>query len=764
MKKGKPSWQAKLVSLLLKLAVVFVVVIIAAGIYFDAQIKQKFSGTKWQLPALVYGVEHRYYQADALTRADLIQHLSILDYRKVRRLSLPGEYTTVSRGVEFIRRAYSLQEDSYGAQRIRVIFNGKRIEKVLDVGLNKALSGFQLEPYLLDRLQANNLEDRILVDIQEVPKLLIQTLLLIEDRNFYQHHGVAPLAILRALWVNIQAGRTVQGGSTLTQQLVKNMFLTNERSLWRKIKEAYLAILLDARYSKSEILQAYINEVYVGQNHNRSVNGMGLASQYYFAKPLNELSAQEIALLVGMIKGPSYYNPRKYPERAIKRRDLVLRIMTEHALLTPKEYEAEVSRSLSVRDLSEIATRRFPSYVDQVREELKALVSNDTQLFSGLKIYTHFDPLAQSRAQASLSTGIEKIQQQRGLTQLQGATVVVDSKSGGIKALVGDKTAHYAGFNRALNAQRNIGSLIKPIVYLSALQQQSGYTLATILEDKKITLTSSLGNKWSPKNYDEKYVGDILLIDALAQSRNIPAVNLGMQTGLSAVVDNLHQFGIEREISAYPSLLLGSLTLSPLEVAQLYQVFANHGVYSKLKAIKSIYSNDDEIIWRPKVEALQVVDYEHAYLVNYALHQVTKRGTAASLQRAFPTAKFAGKTGTTNDGRDSWFVGYEQSELAVVWLGRDDNQAISLTGSAGALQVFKQYQHSRTGESLVIAQPAGVAMRYFNKQTGAHSLPGCDNLIMLPAIIDKLPTPIECERSEQWQKPKKSWLEKLLDW
>lgn len=764
MSEHKSSWFMRAVKLCIKLICVALVLIIAYGVYLDAQIKQKFSGNKWQLPALVYGMEHEYFQTDPLYKDDLIRHLNLLDYRKVNTLALPGEYKVYTDAIELVRREYSLAENFYPAKRIKITFQGRRIKSIWDVGLQNSASAFTLEPYLLARLQANNLEDRILVSLDEVPDIVIQTLLLVEDRNFYEHHGVSPLAIFRALWVNIQAGRTVQGGSTLTQQLVKNMFLTNERSLIRKLKEAYLALLLDARYDKHEILQAYINEVYVGQNHERGVHGLGLASQFYFAKPLNELSANEIALLIGMIKGASYYNPRKYPERAKERRDLILRVMTEHGLLTPDDYQVEVSRKLVVQDLSVIARKKYPAYVDQVREELKKVVTREDQLFSGLKIFTHFDPLAQNRAQTSLSTSVELIEGRRTIEGLQGAMVVVDSQKGGVKALVGDKKPHYAGFNRALNAQRNIGSLVKPFVYISAFEQDPKLNLASIVKDEAITLTSSLGNKWSPKNYDNQYEGNIRVLDALVRSRNVPAVNLGMQTGLHEIVERMHNLGIKRDIPVYPSLLLGSVTLSPFEVSQMYQVLANKGAYIELHAIRSVYSNENQLVWQPQQNSQQAIEPSYSYLINYALHKVTREGTAKAIGAHLPKRKFAGKTGTTNDGRDSWFVGYDHNELALVWLGRDDNQAISLTGTAGALQTFIQYQQAHNGENLILNMPEGVELKYFDQQTGMHSLPGCQNLLLLPAIVSQLPQAKACDGSTEWVKPQQSWLKRLFDW
>lgn len=763
-KVAKKPWVLKT---LVKLFFVFMAIFIAAGIYLDAQIKQKFEGNKWQLPALIYGVEHNYQKSDALSRTALIEHLKLLDYRQVRRLSAPGEFEPTRSGVRFYRRAYSLPHSEVDAQQLEVSFYKNRIDRIAKVGESESdtQAAFSLEPYLIGRLQANNLEDRILVKLHQVPDLLIQTLLLVEDQNFYSHHGVAPLSIARALWVNIQAGRTVQGGSTLTQQLVKNMFLTNERSLWRKIKEAYMAVILDARYNKSEILEAYLNEVYLGQNHSRSVNGMGLASHYYFAKPLDELAPNEIALLIGIIKGPSYYNPRYNLDRALKRRDLILRLMTENNLISAKDYQYEITRKVIIQDKNAIAKRRYPAYLDQVQAELKRVlqINHKVEMHSGLKIFTHFDPLAQNQAQTAISKGLTQIEQQRKLADLQAASIVVDSHTGGIQAIVGDRQANFDGFNRALNAERNIGSLIKPAIYLTALEQNN-YHLASVLKDEPITLTNTQGKKWTPKNYDKQFLGEVLLVDALVNSRNIPTVNLGMALGLDTVANTLNDIGLDRDIRLYPSMLLGSVTLSPFEVADLYQVFSNEGNKQKIHAINTVNSMDNQQLWQFNQASTRVIERSDAYLINYAMNQVTRKGSAKWLGSQFKRHQFAGKTGTTNDLLDSWFVGYDQTQLAVFWVGHDDNQSTKLTGATGALRLFGEYQKLRTPSSLVMAKPDAIEMRYFNRQTGRHSLPGCEALIMLPAKVEHLAQPQECAQSKEWDKPEKSWLEKLFDW
>lgn len=765
MADNKKLVKLKILSALIKLALVCLVILVAVVIYFDAQIKDKFAGQKWQLPAQVFGVSHTYKDRDALSLNDLVEHLRLLDYRQSDQVRQPGDFKSSTDSVEFIRRGYSLYEKSYPARALRIRFRKNRIIEIHEQNGQTNLPQFTLEPYLLDRLQANSYEDRVLVRLEDVPNTLLQTLLIVEDRKFFEHHGVSPLAIARAMWINLQAGRTVQGGSTLTQQLVKNMFLTNQRSLVRKLKEAIMALILEFRYSKEEILQAYLNEVYLGQNNRRSVNGLGLASQFYFAKPLNELAAHEIAVLVGIIKGPSYYDPRRNPKNALARRDLVLRLMTENAILTPQEYRYSIAQPLSVIPLSELKKRRFPAYLDQVKSELAKLKHLNGELTSGLKIYTHFDPLAQNRAQDSLSVQLSQLEASRKLAKLQGAVVVTDSKSGGLKAIVGDRNADYAGFNRALKAQRNIGSLVKPFVFLTALKDAQNYTLATPLQDQPITLKNQQGKVWAPENFDKKFSGQVALLEALVNSVNIPTVNLGMQVGVDKVIATLKSFSLRQEISEYPSLLLGSLTLSPYQVAQMYQVLANNGVKQTQHTIYAVYSSDNYPLWKVSKEGSKVITDGVSYLTNYALNQVTKRGTAKSLRRALPNVQFAGKTGTSNDGRDTWFAGYDENESVVVWVGNDDNQSLPLTGASGALKVFKAYQLSRTPESLTMAVPESVEMRYFIKSSGVHSLPGCPDLVLLPAIVEGLTEPKQCESSKEWNtQPQKSWLERLLGW
>ncbi|AWB67048.1 penicillin-binding protein 1B [Saccharobesus litoralis] len=777
MIQPRRSWPVRCCFFLIKLSLVFICILAFWGIYLDAQIERKFDGNKWQLPIEVLGAPMMFTTGDAINANALQEYLGRLNYRKVKQVRQPGDYSFTLQSIVVYRRAFDYAvakqqvEQQQSATLLKVDFQQNRIKRVTDLTINSTVTAFRLEPYVIDRLQTSTLEDRDFIALADFPELFKETLLLVEDRHFYQHHGVSPLAIIRALLQNIKAGRTVQGGSTLTQQLVKNMFLTNERSLWRKLKEAYIALLLDAQYSKEEILEAYVNEVYLGQNYARGVHGFGLAAQFYFGKNVNELAPDEIALLVGIVKGPSYYNPRNKARIALERRDLILRLMVENRLLSREQYELNVVKPLKIIDLAKVSSGRYASYMTQVKQELKLLLKEKAHQFNGLKVYTHFDPVAQRRAQLSIDKQLPLLESKKQVSDLQTAVVLVDSSTGGIKAIIGDKQAHYNGFNRALYTQRNIGSLVKPAIYLAALRQPEKYGLATLIDDKPITLTSDLGKVWQPHNYDKTFLQQVTLLDALVTSRNVPAVNLGMRLGLSSVSQQLQELGAYSPIPQYPAMLLGSVSMAPIEVAQVYQPLANQGYKFSLNAVIGVYFQGKKVA-ENKTAKSQVLTAESAYLINYAMQEITRKGTARWLGNMYSQTRFAGKTGTTNELRDSWFVGYDQNELAVIWVGKDDNTSTQLTGSSGALRIFGEYQKQRQPVSLVVPKPQSIAMRYFSSDSGYHVDPGCPDTLLLPVIEYGLAAPIACEDAPSIEeviaapnKPQeKSWLDDLLGW
>ena len=679
--------------LLGKLCLAFVAFMIIAGIYFDKKIERRLDGATWTLPAQVYARPLLIKTGGQLTEKGLVAELKLLNYRPVRRVQASGQFAVENHHVIIYRRAFNFPDKAVVAQKVVVSFVNNRVKQIKDES-NQSLAIFRLDPLLLTRLHSQQLEDRVFVPFEKIPTLLIDTLLLMEDRDYYQHQGISPFAIIRAFIVNFKAGHTVQGGSTLTQQLAKNLFLTQERSLWRKFQEAYIAVLMDYKYSKDKLLEAYLNEVYLAQNGRTGIYGIGLASDFYFARPINELRIEQVALLVAIIKGPSYYNPRRNPKRALARRDLVLRLMVENNLITTDDYRYAVKDPLNLSDKHALNQRVNPAFIGLLHRELAAEIPASVRNKSGLHIFTSIDPLAQQYAENAVQQGISRVAK-KDPKALEGAMVISDRSHAEVRALVGGRDVKFSGFNRALDAVRPIGSLVKPAVYLTALA--AGYDLDYRLHDQAIVLKNSTGQRWQPKNYDRKFRGEVSLEYALIHSLNVPTVNLGMQVGLNNVINSLYKMGVKENIKAYPSLVLGSLSLSPFQVAQMYQPITMQGVYQPLTMIRSIASKEGDFLYRRAHKVKRIFAAESVKKLTNVLHKVTKEGTARSLSWRNPGQYFSGKTGTTNNLNDSWFVGFDSEEVVTTWVGKDNNKSTKLTGSSGALVLFSEYMKQKKG-------------------------------------------------------------------
>jgi penicillin-binding protein 1B len=763
---SNPNRKRRLWRFFWKLSLILLVLFGAYIIYLDAQIKQHFSGNKWQVPAQIYARPLQLQKGEEITRKEVLDELKLLGYRRVNQIQGSGEYSVSQAAISIYRRAFHFPDGFQPLRQLTIRWNGARIASITDLQTDQSLQQVRLESWLVTRLASGSQEDRMLVTLEDVPPLLVKALTLTEDRDFYSHHGIAPLSIIRALLANIAAGRTVQGGSTLTQQLVKNLYLTRERSLERKIKEALMAIIIDARYSKDKIIQAYLNEVFLGQSGDMAVHGFGLASYFYFDRPVYELDETEIAMLVGMIKGPSYYNPRKYPERAIERRNLVLRLLLEGNELTPQQYELAVSRPVGIATGDSLATGKHPAFMTQVRKELQTILADPNIRESGVKVFTTLDIYAQRRAEQALTSTLDRLQPGREAT-LEGAMVVSDIGSGEVRALVGGRNVSFAGFNRALDAVRPIGSLVKPAVYLTALEQPAQYNLATPLEDKPLSLSDEHGDNWQPQNFDKTYRGSVPLIDALSLSLNVPTVNLGLELGIDNVAATLKNLGVKRPVPEVPALTLGAVALTPFETNQIYQTIANNGAYRPLHTVSAIVSVNNRLMWRQAEYGEQRVNEESAYLLNYALYKVATEGTAKAIGRTYDNINMAGKTGTTDDYRDSWFAGYDRNNLATVWVGNDENRSTGLTGSTGALPVFLAYQQLQEPKSLSRRFPNGLGIAHFDPVTGAVVTAGCQGSMSVPAVLDALPPAQGCvgqsgEKAPAKKAKEKSWWERLF--
>ncbi|OPG83623.1 penicillin-binding protein 1B [Stutzerimonas stutzeri] len=722
-----------------KLSIVGLVILAGFAIYLDAVVQEKFSGKRWTIPAKVYARPLELFVGQKLDKNDFLAELDALGYRRERSVSGPGGASVAGNDIELHTRGFQFYEGAEQSQRLRVRFSGDFVAGLSSAN-GSALPVARLEPVLIGGLYPAHNEDRILIKLDQVPPYLLETLVAVEDREFFNHFGVSPKSIARAVWVNLTAGQVRQGGSTLTQQLVKNFYLTNERSMTRKITEAMMAVLLELHYDKQEILEAYLNEVFLGQDGRRAVHGFGLASQYFFGQPLAELKLPQVALLVGMVKGPTYYNPRRNPERALERRNLVLDLLAEQQVISADEAAKAKQAPLGVTQRGSMADSSYPAFLDLVKRQLREDYRDEDLTEEGLRVFTSFDPVLQLKAEQAMSETLKRLG--KATEGVEGAMIVTNPETGEIQAMLGSRQPGFAGFNRALDASRPIGSLIKPAIYLAALEKPSQYTLTSLLEDEPFSVKGADGQVWKPQNYGRQAYGTVYLYQALANSYNLSTARLGLDLGVPNVLKTLERLGASPKWPAYPSMLLGAGGLRPIEVADMYQTLANGGFNTPLRGIRSVLTADGEPLKRYPFQIQQRFDPGAIYLTQYAMQRAMREGTGRSAYNRLPQSlNLAGKTGTTNDSRDSWFAGFSQDLLAVVWLGRDDNGKTSLTGATGALQVWTDFMRRADPLPLQMPVPDNVTYAWVDARSGLGTDERCPDAVQMPYIRGSEPAP-----------------------
>ncbi|HFQ3060957.1 bifunctional glycosyl transferase/transpeptidase [Enterobacter sp. UPMP2061] len=702
--RGKRGW----FWLLLKLFIVFVVLIAIYGVYLDQKIRSRIDGKVWQLPAAVYGRMVNLEPDMSISKNEMVKLLQATQYRQVTKMTRPGEFTVQAKSIEMIRRPFDFPDSKEGQVRARLTFDGDRLETIENMDNDRQFGFFRLDPRLITMLSSANGEQRLFVARNGFPDLLVDTLLATEDRHFYEHDGISLYSIGRAVLANLTAGRTVQGASTLTQQLVKNLFLSSERSYWRKANEAYMAVLMDARYSKDRILELYMNEVYLGQSGDNEIRGFPLASLYYFGRPVEELSLDQQALLVGMVKGASIYNPWRNPKLALERRNLVLRLLQQQQVIDQELYDMLSARPLGVQPRGGVISPQ-PAFMQMVRQELQSKLGDKVKDLSGVKIFTTFDSVAQDAAEKAAVEGIPALKKQRKLSDLETAMVVVDRNTGEVRAMVGGAEPQFAGYNRAMQARRSIGSLAKPATYLTALSQPNLYRLNTWIADAPISLRQPNGQVWSPQNDDRQFSGQVMLVDALTRSMNVPTVNLGMALGLLAITDTWQKLGVPKDqLHPVPAMILGALNLTPIEVAQAFQTIASGGNRAPLSALRSVIAEDGSVLYQSFPQAERAVPAQAAYMTLWTMQQVVQRGTGRQLGAKYPGLHLAGKTGTTNNNVDTWFAGIDGREVVITWVGRDNNQPTKLYGASGAMSIYQRYLANQSPVPLNLVAPEDI--------------------------------------------------------
>ena len=727
-----PKKRSSFKSFLLKVAFTGAVLTVFYGGYLDWQIRSKMDGQIWRLPAEVYSRIESVKISDNLAFDEVIQILLDNEYRQTTMVAAPGDFKLEDDTIVVLRRAFPFPDKPEPQRVLRLRFVDNKLNRIEDLVALKAIDEFRLAPKLIAMLESDN-EDRLAIPLQNYPRLLIDALILTEDRRFYDHHGINPVGIIRALITNIRAGQTVQGGSTLTQQLVKNLFLSSERTITRKANEALMSLVLDWRYDKNRILETYLNEIYLGQNGDTQIHGFELASQFYFGRSIREISLDQIALLVGMVKGPSLYNPWRNPQNALERRNVVLKLMLEHKMIGDELYQLLSQRPLGVQPKGQIS-RKYPSFIQTLQADLRReLGEHKISSLLGARIFTTMDLKQQAQAENAVVNTVSQLQLKTKNPYLEGAMIVADYRVGEIRAVVGGLQTQYAGFNRALMAKRQIGSLVKPSIYLTALSNPEQFRLNTPINNQPITINVKGSPPWQPRNYDKKYSGSVMLMDALARSLNIPTVNIGMKVGLSKVIDTQKAMGWDNvEIPKVPAMLLGAYTISPYDVTKLYQTIANQGGRIELTTVDTIADRQGNIIYQHDKTAKQVVPQEAAFQTLFAMQQTVERGTARSLQNDYADLRLAGKTGTTNDARDTWFVGIDGKNISTVWLGRDDNGETKLTGASGALQIYKDYLSHTYIEKLKLNKPANMKWVGITQ----HGSWDCDSNRVIPVWVN----------------------------
>lgn len=748
--KQQRFWRATLL-LLSKVAFTMAVLLGFYAIYLDVQVRDRFEAHRYQAPALLYSRALPLRPAAHISYERVMAELQALHYAPSSSAREPGEYNERNGEILLHRRAFDFADGFEPSQRLLLRFQDEGLSQVLAWPSQQALQEARLEPQLIGRFAADDGEDRLLVGLQQVPELLQQTLLLIEDQEFYNHHGVQPSAIARAALVNLRAGRTVQGGSTLTQQLVKNMYLTHDQNLWRKFNEAIMAISLDFHFSKEEILEAYFNEVYFGQDRGHAIHGVGLASQYFFGKAVEDLSVAETALLVGIVQGPSLYDPRRRADNAERRRELVLKLMYEDDLISQVQYLAALEEPLVRRQSTRLVLGERPDYVDLVQRELRQLVPGQEWQQTGLRVFTYYDPYLQQQAELAMTTRGGRVD----VPELQGAMVVSDYRSGVVRALVGNIGQHRGGFNRALDARRPIGSLVKPFTYALALEDWQNYRLETLVDDSSLTLLDERDNEWSPRNFDNEFKGTMTLYQSFVESRNIPAVRLGLAVGVDRVRERLYAAGFDERTHAFPSLTLGSVNMSPLQVSQVFTTLANEGRQQRLTAIDAVYTHWNQPLYRQQRQQVQVFTPATAYLTRFAMQGVMREGTGRSMAQYVDVQGLAGKTGSTNDLRDSWFVSFDDQLVVTVWLGSDDNRSIGLSGATGALPVVGDFWQRMPATALYAERPTELVQGAFDPLSGVAVSIECSGVYHFPTYVYAAPRSQQCVpgQSDEAQEP-----------
>jgi len=745
---NSPAWRRPLITWGLAAIALALGFLIPYTAYLNTQVTQRFGELRWQIPTRVYARPLVLNAGLAMNASTLKTELAASAYRDDGAGRSPGTYRQEGGRFHISSRGYIDVDGRVAPRRITLALSGGQVASLRDAGEDKALKAARLDPARIATLYGQKQEERRLLRLADAPELLVTGLQAVEDRDFSRHHGIDISGIMRAVWVMVRSGgKSRQGASTLTQQLARSGLLGigKEQTLTRKFNEVLYALIMEARYDKATILEAYLNQVYLGQRGSQAIHGVASGAEFWFGRDLDALSSEQVALLIGLVKGPSYYDPRRNPERALDRRNFVLGKLHESRLIDDAEYQRALAAPLGVPKVPGlVAANRFPAYIDLVRRQLGNDYPESVLQGAGLNVFTGMSPSAQAYAEGAVAHTIKSLENKRR-PELQTGLVVTDVHNGDVLAVVGSRDVAEPGFNRAIEAHRPVGSLLKPFVYLLALAQPDRFSLASWVDDSPVTVKLGRGRNWTPANSDNRSHGTVRLIDALARSYNQATVRVGMQVGPERLTQLIHVLaGLKAE--ANPSVILGSTDQSPYGMAQLYQFLASGGEIQPLHAVRGVVDAQGKLLKRydKRPAPAQEGDSIAANLISVGLQQVVSSGTASGLNadglgRLHP----AGKTGTSNDGRDSWYAGYTGDHLAVIWMGNDQNEQTGLYGASGAMRVWSGIFRNLPSAPLRVSSK-GLDWQYVAAEGNSTTDEGCPGARRFPFVSGFTPAYAPC--------------------
>ena len=702
----------------------------------SVHIEKRFSGRKWSIPSKVYSDTLLLYPGENFKRSVIFDKLDRLGYHKVSHApEKMGEYNTKGNTLTVYLHELKMPEHNRLGFLAQIRFENNQIYSIKNLSSGKGIPLLEIEPEEIMLFFGPERERRQLVSINQIPKPVIFAILAAEDSRYYTHKGMDYRGILRAFLVNLKHASIKQGGSTITQQLAKNFFLTPERSYIRKLKELFMSVTMELMYEKDEILEIYLNEIYMGQKGSAGINGIGEASFFYFDKPVSELTVPEAAAIAGLIRGPNRYSPYVNLERCQARRNQVLKTMYKNNWIDEMQFHSSMIEPLTPAGYHTYG-KKAPYFMDYLTEQLQTLYPSEDLSSLGLSIYTTLDTDVQNAAEIALEKGLSGLEASipELLTEnpeatLQGVVIVLQPQTGYILAMVGGRNYPTSQFNRAVHAKRQPGSAFKPFICAASLDT---YTPASLLSNVPKTYEID-GTIWEPKNYAEFPEEFVRMRTALAKSINLATVDLTMNIGLDKILETSRDFGFTTLEKIYPSIALGAMPVIPLELARAYCPFAANGILPYPLSLKLVTDENDMTLEMRHMKVSRAISPGKAFLINSMLQSVVTEGTAISLNHMGIDYPVAAKTGTTNDSRDAWFIGFTPDVLALVWVGFDDGSSIRASGSRAALPIWAE---------LMSQLPQYISKNQFTKPPNVVKKVVCSQTGFL-AIKNQCPEPIE---------------------